>query len=184
MKHLRSFFSISMAFVLFTLVLSGCSKKDAAVTCPFSDLTWESSLDDMTRLEGTDYQTYDSVYNGTTYTYPKKYMDAEGTIKYMFDGDDNLMCIAWSYGANDNDTLDKLYNKIHKQVEDTYGESGYDSNNATNYGDVWDLDGGHIILSAMTTSEQKALQYSYQNPNGVKADAAAGAQDLSDAADN
>ena len=49
-------------------------------------------------------------------------------------------------------------------MEDTYGESGYDSENPTNYGDVWYLENGNILLMVVTTDTQQALQYSYLNP--------------------
>lgn len=144
---------------------SSVSEVDSSnLECPFTSLNFDSSYEDMTALEGEAYETYDSVYNGTTYTYEKSYLDENGTIKYMFDDKNQLMCIAWTYNGESNDDLQALYDTIHKDVVSKYGESGYDASVPTNYGDVWYLEGGHIILSAMATDAQKALQYSYQNP--------------------
>ena len=82
----------------------------------------------------------------------------------MYDDNDKLMTVAWTYGTDEEKALKDVYDKIHQDVEDTYGESGYDSENQTNYGDVWYLENGNILLMVVTTETQKALQYSYLNP--------------------
>lgn len=168
MKFKRSFFSILMVLLLTSLTLAGCAKtkeeeKPPAMDCPFSELTWDSTYDNMIELEGEPTENHPSVYNGTTYSYPMNYMDLDGTVKYMFDENNELMCIAWAC-AGDKDNLQESYDTIKKDLVDTFGESGYNTSNATNYGDVWYLDDGHIILSVVTTDQQKALQYSYQSP--------------------
>lgn len=167
MKFSHLFISIILALSFFLFM--GCStdttlKDQTAMVSPFTEITWENKLEDVIKLEGDQYESYASVYSGTTYAFPKEYLNLEGTIKYMFDGDGALMCIAWAYGSDSLNSLTKLYNKIHSDVEETYGESGYNPNSPTNFGDVWKLDSGHIILSVMNTNTQKALQYSYQNP--------------------
>ncbi len=164
MKHLRTFFSVSLILTLTVSTLMGCQKQPQTVTCPFTDMTWENSVDDMTASEGDDFTTYDSVYDGTTYVFPKNYLDLEGSIKYMFDGADELMCVAWTYSSETEEDLKNIYSTIHQQIEDTYGESGYNTKQQTNYGDVWHLENGDIVLSLVTTDTQKALQYSYLNP--------------------
>ncbi len=164
MKHLRSLLSVVLTLVLVSGVLTGCQSEKKPAGFPFTELTWENSYDDMVELEGDSDNTYDSVYDGTTYTYPKKYMDLDGTIKYMYDGDNKLMCVAWTYSAESDEDLQETYDTIHEEVEKAYGESGYDPKTPSSYGDVWYLEEGNIILSAMTTDTQKALQYSYLNP--------------------
>jgi len=164
MKHLRTFFSVSLIIVLAITALTGCKKQPQAVKSPFTEMTWENSVEDVIAEEGDDYTTYESIYNGTTYEFAKNYLDQDGTVKYMFDDNDKLMCVAWAFGTDDEETLKDTYNKIHQDVEDTYGESGYDSENPTNYGDVWYLENGNILLMVVTTDTQQALQYSYLNP--------------------
>lgn len=168
------FMKISRLFVFVFLVISlflftACkadtnSNDEPDVVLPFTEITWEHGFEDVTNLEGDYVSSYDSVYNGTTYTFPKEYLNLDGSIKYMFDGDGGLMCVAWTYRSDSLDTLTYLYNEIHSNLEATYGESGYNANNSTNFGDVWRLSGGHIILSVMNTNTMKALQYSYLNP--------------------
>lgn len=160
---------IPVILVIPLLLFTACkadtaSKEELDVVSPFTEITWEDDFEDVTNLEGDNYESYDSVYGGTTYTFPKEYLNLDGTIKYMFDGEGKLMCVAWSYGSNNLDSLTELYDEIHSDVEATYGESGYNANASTNFGDVWHLDGGNIILSVMNTNTQKALQYSYVNP--------------------
>ncbi len=143
------------------------SPKEVAVA-PFSEAAWTSSVNDMEVLEGKaagETSSYKSIYGGTTYSYPKEYLGREGTIKYMFDDKDALMSLAWAYGSEDENELYTLYDEINQSVNDVYGESGYHANsNASNYGNVWYLASGDIVLSTMITSDNKALQYAYLNP--------------------
>lgn len=165
MKYLRSFFCVILAVILVCPTLAGCSSSKDSEGFPFTELTWENSYDDMVALEGESNDTYDSVYSGTTYGYPKEYLDLNGTVRYMYDADNKLMCVAWAYSADTDEELKDTYETIFKEIKKTYGESGYNTNQPTNYGDVWYLDEGNIILSAMTTSTQKALLYSYLHPD-------------------
>lgn len=150
-------------------LLPGCASSKASasktqIEIPFSTLTWDSTTDDMLALEGSGYRTYKSTYGGTTYTFAKEYNNKNGTIKYMFDGNNKLMCIAWAYGTDDADELAALYKDIDASVRQKYGDSGYQTDKNTNYGGAWYLDNGHIVISTMVTAENKALQYSYINP--------------------
>lgn len=169
MKCPRLLFFTMLIFLLALSNFAGCSnpgigETSQEIVCPFTTLTWENTYDDMIALEENDYKSYDSVYNGTTYSYPKRYLDRDGIIKYMYNGDGDLMCTAWVYSGKIDENLEELYSTIHTELTATYGKSGYDTENSTNYGDVWYLDDGHIILSVMTTSQQNALQYSYLSP--------------------
>ena len=166
MNRFALLLSVSLILVITCVLYAGCAGKDdqESLGCPFTELGWDATVDDMTTLEGSDYATYDSVYDGTTYTYSKSYLDTDGTIKYMFDDKDKLMCVAWNAGIDSENTLKSLYTKIHDQIVEKHGKSGHDAENATNYGDVWYLDSGDIVLSAVTTSDPMGLQYSYLNP--------------------
>lgn len=158
--------TLYLALVLAVLPLTGCGSKASSTLpeCPFSELKWASSVKDMEKIEGSDYETYDSVYGGTTYTYAKDYQGVTGTVKYMFDDKKHLACIAWAYGSESEDELYRLYETIHADVETAYGESGYNTEKETNYGDVWYLEDGNIIISTMVTNSQKALQFAFLSP--------------------
>lgn len=134
------------------------------IDIPFSSMNWDCTPDDVLACEGSDYRTYDSTYGGTTYAFDKKFNEKNGTIKYMFDGSSRLMCIAWAYGTDNADELKTLYKDIESDVRSEYGDSGYQTDKATNYGGAWYLDNGHIIISTMITADNKALQYSFVNP--------------------
>lgn len=159
--------------LILTCLLCACSSGDSSGAAsgksepvsPISEAAWASTVNDMMAVEGDSYSTYDSVYGGTTYSYPKEYLGREGTIKYMFDEKEELMCIAWAYGSDDENELYTLYDEINQSVNDVHGESGYNADShASNYGNVWYLKSGDIILSTMITSDNKALQYAYLNP--------------------
>ncbi|MCI8893996.1 MAG: hypothetical protein HFI41_04980 [Lachnospiraceae bacterium] len=165
MKLRQRFLSAWILAACFAWILAGCSgSAGQEAPAPFSALTWEASYEDLTRLEGEPLTTYDSVYGGTACTYAKEYKGQKGTLKYMFDDNNQLMCIAWAYETADPSQLDSVYTALHEEVVERYGESGYNPDNPTSYGDVWYLDSGHIILSAITTGNQCALQYAYLNP--------------------
>ncbi len=131
---------VCLLFTATGLCACGASGDGHPADCPFSHMTWTCSVSDVVAEEGEEHGSYDSVYGGVCYTYPKEFEGRAGTVKYMFDGDEQLAAIA------------------------RYGESGYSAGHQTNYGGVWYRDSGDIILSAMITSELKALQYSYLSP--------------------
>lgn len=128
---------------------------------PFTSLSFTSSYEEMVDLEGESTDTYKSVYGGTTYTYPKKYLDYDGTIKYMFNDKNQLMSVAWAYSSDIADDLYAVYDVIHSDVVEEYGDSGYNAQGDSNYGDVWELDEYHIVLSTMVTDSNKALQFGF-----------------------
>lgn len=165
----KHFFTILTTACLLTLSIfsAGCGKADTSgyLQCPLTAVPWDTAEDDLSEIEGDDYDSYKSVYGGTTYTYSKEYLGQEGTIKYMYDGDGELVCIAWAYdGTEDEETLYQLYDEIRTEVVSEYGESSRGTDKNTNSGDVWHLDGGNILISTMITESNKALQYSYLCP--------------------
>lgn len=169
----RHFIAAAAACAL-SFLLCSCSadnsesSADSAPVTPFCNAGWDETIDSMMAEEGENYQTYPSVYGGTTYTYPKKYLEKSGTVKYMFDAEDKLMSIAWTYGSDNTAELHLLYDTINENTNTTYGASTYNadsSNSVGNFGNVWHREDGDIILSTMITSETKALQYSYLHPS-------------------
>lgn len=145
----------------FALLLSGCQKSGAAAPpSPFSDASWEYTVEDLLAYEGDSPVTYDSVYGGICYTYPKTWQERPGTIKYMYNQEERLMCIAWTCPAEEEQELYDLYDIIEESVNTRTGGTDKTSNS----GHVWYRDEGNIILSLMITSDLKALQYAYLHP--------------------
>lgn len=160
---------VCLLFTAMGLCACGASGDGWPADCPFSHLTWSSSMGDVVAEEGEEHGSYDSVYGGVCYTYPKELEGRAGTVKYMFDGDGKLAAMAWTWEAESQEELEGLYDTLYASLSARYGESGYSAGHQTNRGGVWYLDSGDIILSAMTTSEVKALQYSYLSPAVSKA---------------
>ena len=153
--------SVLLFLSLFGLLLSGCQSSGAAAPpSPFSDASWEYTVEDLLAYEGDSPVTYDSVYGGICYTYPKTWQERPGTIKYMYNQEERLMCIAWTCPAEEEQELYDLYDIIEESVNTRAG--GTDK--TSNYGHVWYRDEGNIILSLMITSDLKALQYAYLHP--------------------
>ena len=161
---------IFLFFILtvFAACLAGCQKKAAA--CPFTTITWEDTLEDITALEGEPDETYDSVYDGTTYTFSKEYNGLKGTVKYMFDDREKLVSMSWLYETDDSDDLAEVYDKPHGEAEEMLGESGFQFHSdqfadLASPNDVWYLESGNVILSTVDTSELKVLQYTFKHPD-------------------
>lgn len=152
--------------LLITVTFCSCAASDAPrEICDFSDAAWETTTEELFALEGTEYSTYDSVYGGICYTYPKTYHNHPGTVKYMYDDKNQLMCIAWTYSAENDDDLQQLYHELEIKTIEENGDGSRNTEGQNNYGNVWHLESGNIILSTMATSEMKALQYAYLNPD-------------------
>jgi hypothetical protein len=162
----KKFTHILLTVVLLFTLLSGCGKQtgDKAVA-PFSDATWNYTVDDVKEMAGDDYTTTDSVYGGDCYILPGTYMDYDGSVKYMFDDDDALVCIAFACTNSDPDKISELYEKINKDVTDTYGEGTHTAKHSSNSGDKWIRDEGNILLLVLSTDDASALQYSYLHPS-------------------
>ncbi len=156
-----------LALILLASILTGCGEV-TPIDCPFTDLGWETTEEELLAAEGEYLSTYDSTYGGLTYTYEGTYMNNPGILKYMYDTEGVLMSVAWAYSAADDESLLNLYNEIHANLEATHGKSGYNTTFIGNYGDVWELPEGDILLSVMATSTNKALQLAYVNPASSK----------------
>ncbi len=142
--------------------LTGCKGQKNQPPAPFSALTWNASYEDVKEAHGNEIESYPSVYEGTTYVYEAVYQERNGTLKYMFDSEEKLMCIAWAYETDDPEDLESVYRSLKKEVEDVHGESCSPSA-ASGYGDVWYLQEGDIILTAVSVQDGSALQYAYLN---------------------
>lgn len=143
--------------------LTGCKSPKNQPPAPFSALTWDASYEDVKEAHGDEIESYPSVYEGTTYVYEAAYQERNGTLKYMFDSEEKLMCIAWAYETEDRKELDSVYQSLKKEVEDVHGESGYNPSAPASGGDVWYLEEGDIILTAVSGQDSSALQYAYLN---------------------
>lgn len=160
---------LTLTAVFSAFLLTGCSKEanKSETICPFSDAVWSYSEDDIIKMEGTEYETYDSIYYGLTYSFKKEYASHPGTIKYMFDDKGNLRSIGWAYSTDDIDDLGKVYDEIYAYHLDKFGDYSYTapgSDAAGNWGGVWYRDEGNIVLSCMFSSDNLALQCAYLHP--------------------
>ena len=154
----------SLLLVTFVSSILGCGSSNKEVTCPFTEITWENTLEDVQALEGELQDSYYSSFKGTTYVYKKEYLGLNGTIKYMFDDNENLRSVAWLYLPESKDDLENVYADLVKQTNSLYGKSGFDSDMSTAKGEVWYLEGGNILIGVMSTGVNEAIQYQFFHP--------------------
>lgn len=165
MKHFTKF-AVSLLFLSSTVLsLFGCSSTSKEVLCPFTEITWESSLADIQSLEGELQNSYYSSYNGTTYVYNKEYLGLPGTVKYMFDDQEKLMSMAWLYFPESAEDLENVYANLVNQTTKMYGKSGFNSDMSTAKGEVWYLENGNIVIGVMSTELNEAIQYQFFHPD-------------------
>lgn len=165
MKQLHKFVASLLLLTSITLTLTGCSSSAKEVTCPFTDITWESTLEDVQALEGEPQDSYYSSYKGTTYVYEKEYLGLSGSIKYMFDDEENLMSMAWLFLPESDEKLEEVYADLVEQTNKLYGKSGFDSDMTTAKGEVWYLEDGNILIGVMSTGVNEAIQYQFFHPD-------------------
>ena len=162
MKQSKNFVA-SLLLLTFVFSCLGCSSKKE-VTIPFTEITWENTLEDVQALEGELQDSYYSSFKGTTYVYEKEYLGLKGSIKYMFDAEENLRSVAWLYLPESKEDLETVYADLVKQTNKTYGDSGFDSDMTTAKGAVWYLEGGNILIGVMSTGVNEAIQYQFFHP--------------------
>lgn len=136
-------------------------EKAQKLVIPFSSLGWDSSFEDMEEADGTLYVTFTSS-GGTTYQYIKEYLGKSGYLKYHFDDAGELIGIAWSCEASDENELNGLFNEISDSLREDYGE-GEVTSSGLNY--AWKLpDGTSVRLNTGFGGSDYSLQYFYINP--------------------
>ena len=162
-------YALAMIILVLLLAQTGCisEKFKSETVCPFSALTFESTVNDMIQAEGVSYETYDSIYKGITYTYAKDYLGYPGDIKYMFDGEGNLCNISWAYTTGDADSVVEVYEAVLKDTENIRGE-GTKDDGIGNYCTMWKGDAGSVVLSGVLTSDVTVMQIAYMSPEVSK----------------
>lgn len=159
-KLIKRTFSILLITSL--LFLSGCGSKQAE-TIPFTEIYFDSSVDDIFALEGNNYDSYDSIYEGTTYIYSKEYLGKTGTIKYMTDSDSKIQNVAWNYTSDDEADITAAADLLYNDLVEKYGEPKH-QNGTNNYSEIWKRKSGNIILSIVITSDTKTVQVAFLSP--------------------
>lgn len=144
------------------LVLAGCGSKKSSINCPFTELSWESTTDEMIAAEGNGYDTYDSIYKGLTYTYPKEYLGNEGMIKYMYDGNGTLCNVSWSYTGDSEESVMNVYDAVCAEMNSLHGDSKSDDG-IGNYCEIWSSNGGTVMANAVITNDTKVMQIAYMS---------------------
>lgn len=164
MKRLRK--SVILLFLIaMCLFICSCGRSKKA-ECPFTEITWENTLDEVLALEGEPLDSYPSTYSGTTYTFSKDFHDMSGTIKYMFDDNDRLMKYGVDYIFQSQKMIWKMFIKpFVTKLPRRMAESGFDSDMGTAKGNVWYLESGNIIVGVMSTGVNEAVQYQFLHPD-------------------
>lgn len=187
MKHSRRLICLLCTLALLVTALSGCQKKVTSADCPFTEITWGSSPEDIQKAEGSSFETTDSEYKGTTYIYTKEYEGLKGRVEYAFDDKEKLLSMAWTYESDDAEDIQAVYEKLHKETVDALGDGDFatDKNKLNTrlqnsqeklnksgmtapLADVWYLKGGNVIMCAVITSDVKAFQYTFLHPDVSK----------------
>lgn len=149
---------------------TGCAKTaDNPTDCPFTTVSWDASVEDITALEGENHETYDSIYNGITYTYSKEYLGQAGMIKYMFDAQERLCNISWTYTGSEEEEVMNIYNSVCQEAAKDYGE-GKTDDGIGNYCKMWVEKNETIMANAVITDDTKVMQIAYMRADVSKQD--------------
>ena len=158
--------SIRYIFTVILLIaasaVTGCSGSGSDIGCPFTELSWDASYEDMIGLEGEGYETYDSIYKGLTYTYPKEYLGNSGMIKYMYDDTGKLCNVSWSYTGDDADEVLTVYRAVCDDTVNSRGLSTSDDG-VGNYCEIWASENGTVMANAVITNDTKVMQIAYMS---------------------
>ena len=148
-------------------LISACLGGKVQINCPFTELTWDTTEEEMKDLEGEKFESYDSIYKGTTYTYPRTYLETEGIVKYMYDDKGKLCNVSWSYTGDDETSLMNVYNAVVDDMTKLHGESKNDDG-VGNYCEMWITDNGTVMANAVITNDTKVMQIAYMNEDVSK----------------
>ena len=170
MKHLQK-----LPFFLFVLTLCitalACKPATPKLTIPYTEMTWNNTLEDIQSAEGELLSTSPSAYNGTTYVFEKEFLDVKGNIKYSFDEKNTLKSIGWMYSSASIDELEALYKKICSETANHYGECDLDTADSSKLkssavkANFWYLDDGNIQILLIYAADYSVLQIQYIHPD-------------------
>lgn len=163
MRRTRRITALLLTMFFCFLCVSGCKKETEVITCPFTDVTWGNTLEEIISSSGEPIETRDSIYNGKSYLFSKEYKGHEGTVYYIFDETEKLVSMAWGYSTDSSEELSTLYDELCAEITAEYGESDYTPQLGD--GNVWYMDEGNIVLFNIDTAEYKALQLNYVHPD-------------------
>ena len=180
MKHLQKLIFFLFALSLGITVLA-CKPTVKELTIPFTEMTWDNTLENIKSVEGEIVTTSPSAYNGTIYTFEKEYLGVTGNIKYSFDEENALKSVGWMYSSASIEELETLYQKVCSEAEKSYGKCGVDTTeypnmkNSSVIGKFWYLDDGNIQVLLVYAGDDSVFQVQYvhpdvasENPNSVK----------------
>lgn len=154
--------------ILTAALVAGCNNEANTAKIPYTDLSFSSTVDEIIAAEGENYETYESIYEGTTYTFDKTYMEKTGTVKYMCDAQNAVKSIAWTYVSDDGGEIMVLYNNVFAKLKEEYGEPTQKADGVGNYAEVWKREEGNIILSAVITNDARMMQVAFLSPDVSK----------------
>jgi len=163
MKHSRKIAMLLLTLFICAICMNGCAKEPQLLSCPFTEITWNNTFEEIKAASGELIETRDSIYDGTSYVFSKEYKGYDGSVYYIYDEKEKLVSMAWGYSTESSEQLEALYDEINADIIDEYGECDY----APKAGgaNVWYTDGGNIVLYMLDTSEYKALQLNYVHPD-------------------
>ena len=61
MKRTRRITSLLLTMLFCFLCMSGCKKETELVTCPFTEITWDNTLEEIKSSSGEPIETRDSI---------------------------------------------------------------------------------------------------------------------------
>lgn len=162
MKSRKKLLCLVLAMTLCILTLTGCS---SSLKAPFTEITWENTLEDVKKTEGELLETLDSGNGETTYCYAKSYKGIDGDAQYTFDKDGKLIYIAWQCSVDSSEELDDIYEAILEETTNQYGDCDYTPPNFNSKANVWYMDKGNISILTISATDVNTLLYTFTHPD-------------------
>lgn len=155
-------FSLYLIVACCMLMLAACGQKtELSTVAPFTEAVWESTVEDIITAEGTEYETTVSVYGGDSYIFPKKYLNYDGYVQYMFDGNKALVGVAWFYIGDSKSTASEMYEAIKAETNSLFGKEESLMDSDYYGGNKWSLDDRSVLLVTFSQDDEHAVQISY-----------------------
>ena len=158
-KNLCKLFS--MIAISLSIIISCGQDTTLATIAPFTSAVWDSTLDEISELEGTEYESTVSVYGGYNYIFPKQYLDYDGSIQYMFDDKEKLVGVGWFYIGNNQEDAKTISEALREDTSSRFGEGGNLMDSDMYNGYKWELKDRSILLVRFSQNDEYAVQISY-----------------------
>lgn len=133
---------------------------------PFTEATWDSSIEDLISLHGCEpSEEYQSNFGGPCYIFRNiSYNGLNGFIRYLYNDKNELAEVFFDVNFSSAEKALQAYNDCYNSYFQKYGKSGYSMDENGVIGNVWYRNSGNVGIMVSNVLNIHLLRITYASP--------------------